>query len=64
MLDNPKGIQVVEDILEAAKIRAAEYISKKHTGTIIIEIGFLDGGVRRNPTVREMRVLEMRAPKD
>ena len=49
------GMQIVNEVLEAAREWARENITQRQTGTMVIEIGFLDGGVR-TPVVRETRV--------
>jgi hypothetical protein len=52
----------VNEALETARELAKESITQKHTGMLIIEIGFLDGGVR-TPTVKDTRVLKVRSKK-
>lgn len=63
MADANKGMKTVDATLDAARTWAAEHIAKKYTGTMVIEIAFLDGGVRV-PVVTETRVMRVKAEKN
>jgi hypothetical protein len=62
MITDKKDIELVDSILQAARLWAAENIEHRYTGTMVIEIGFCEGGVR-TPSVKETRVLALRRPK-
>jgi hypothetical protein len=59
MIDEAKAMEQVDSILETARGWAKDNITQRYTGTMTIEIGFLDGGVRA-PAVKETRVLVLR----
>jgi hypothetical protein len=56
MADQQKAISTVNATLEAARLWALENISGRYTGTMTIELVFVEGGVRR-PSITEQRVL-------
>jgi hypothetical protein len=58
-VDEDKAIETVDSILSTAREWAKDNIQQRYTGTMTIEIGFLDGGVRA-PNVKETRVLVLR----
>ena len=55
-------LQVITDTLDTVMGLAVEHITGRNTGTIVVEISFLDGGVR-TPTIKETRVRKVDSKK-
>lgn len=56
-------LRVIDDTLDTIRELAVENIASRHTGTITVEIAFLDGGVR-TPTVKETIVRRVRKKRN
>jgi hypothetical protein len=63
MGDKDKAIALVETILASTRAWAQENIDQRYTGTMLIEIPFVEGGVR-SPSITERRTLVVRRLPD
>jgi hypothetical protein len=59
MVDKEKAMALVDLILSSTRAWARENIEQRYTGTMVVEIAFVEGGVR-SPSVTEKRTLVVR----